>query len=242
MIKFFLLSLLFLLSKADDETQASSLNVGLTADQESKLTSSGTNYEFQAEVNRLMEIIINSLYKTRDIFLRELISNSNDALDKIRYKSLTENNVLGQTTDLSIKVQANKEEGTLTILDTGIGMTKEELIKNLGTIAHSGTASFLDKFAKASESGDNPLQLIGQFGVGFYSAFLVADEVTVISKSNDDNTQWIWQSKANGQFIVSEDPRGNTLGRGVAVILKIKEDAKNFLDHDEIEKNYKKIF
>ena len=101
-------------------------------------------------------------------------------------------------------------------------MTDKELAKNLGTIAHSGTASFVDQFAKASKEGENPLSLIGQFGVGFYSVFLVADEVTVISKSNDDDNQYIWKSKADGSYTISKDPRGNTLGRGTAVILKIK--------------------
>ncbi|ETO15317.1 heat shock protein 90 [Reticulomyxa filosa] len=217
-----------------DLTNAQPIQVGFTAGQEQALSTTKPQ-DFQAEVNRLMEIIINSLYKTRDIFLRELISNAVDALDKIRYQSLTGQSELGSTANLDIRVQVDNEARTITIVDTGIGMTAAELTKNLGTIAHSGTASFLDAFAKGSEASENQLQLIGQFGVGFYSAFLVADEVIVVSKSNKDPDQHVWRSKADGHFIVSKDPRGVTLDRGTAVILKIKEDAKEFLNNDKIE-------
>merc|ERR1719361_2225526 len=195
----------------------------------------GEALNFEAEVSRLMEIIIHSLYTDRSIFMRELISNSNDALDKIRYKSLTDKSQLGDNAELDVRIKVDKDSRTVTITDSGIGMTGQELRENLGTVAKSGTAKFLEAFAQGSEAQDS-FNLIGQFGVGFYSAFLVADEVLVVSKSNDDEKQHIWKSSANGSFTVVEDPRGNTLGRGTAVILKMKEDADEFLDQNEIER------
>jgi len=198
------------------------------------LESSANKHEFEAEVKRLMEIIIHSLYTDRDIFLRELISNAADALDKTRYKSLTDKTVLGENTKLEIKIRADTENNVLTITDTGIGMTKKELEENLGTVARSGTAKFIEAFTGSGD--DNALNMIGQFGVGFYSSFLVADEVIVVSKSNDDDTQHVWKSLADGSFTVSPDPRGNTLGRGTQVILKMKEDATEYLEPDEIDR------
>merc|ERR1719461_1730165 len=207
------------------------------SDEDLKVINDGGNKkQFQAEVNRLMEIIIHSLYTQRDIFLRELISNAGDALDKIRYKSLLDKEVLGENTDLEIMIRADSDANTLTITDTGVGMTKQELEDNLGTVARSGTAAFLDAFAqKSDDDGSNAMNLIGQFGVGFYSTFLVADEVTVVSKSNDDD-QHVWMSKADGSYTVSKDPRGNTLGRGTSVTLTLKEDAAEYLDNDELER------
>jgi len=215
------------------EENAESIVASFTEEQQGQIDA-GEEKEYQAEVNRLMEIIVNSLYKTRDIFLRELISNANDAIDKIRMQSLTDKSLLGENTEFSIKLQADKDAGTLTILDTGIGMSAADLVGNLGTIAHSGTAAFLDAMSSAAESGADASNLIGQFGVGFYSAFLVADQVTVISKSNDDDQQ-IWVSNADGSYRISKDPRGDTLGRGTAVILKLKDDALSFLDDELIQ-------
>merc|ERR1719412_894165 len=203
-------------------------------EQLSTMEAGAQKHEFEAEVQRLMEIIIHSLYTDRDIFLRELISNAADALDKIRYKSLTDKTVLGDNTQLEIKVRADSDNNMIYITDTGVGMTKKELSENLGTVARSGTAKFIEAFTGSKE--DNALSLIGQFGVGFYSSFLVADEVTVVSKSNDDPKQHVWRSMADGAFTVSEDPRGNTLGRGTMVILKLKEDATEYLEADEIER------
>jgi len=198
------------------------------------LESSANKHEFEAEVKRLMEIIIHSLYTDRDIFLRELISNSADALDKTRYQSLTDKSVLETGEVLEVKIRADPENNLLTISDTGVGMTRKELEENLGTVARSGTAKFIEAFTGSGD--DNALNMIGQFGVGFYSSFLVADSVTVVSKSNDDPVQHVWKSMADGSFTVSPDPRGNTLGRGTQVILKMKEDSTEYLESDEIDR------
>eukprot|EP00117_Sycon_ciliatum_P033034 scpid14818/ scgid25503/ Endoplasmin; 94 kDa glucose-regulated protein; Heat shock protein 90 kDa beta member 1 len=223
-------------SKTDDEVvqreeEAIKLD-GLNVSQMKELREGAEKHAFEAEVNRMMKLIINSLYRNKEIFLRELISNSSDALDKIRFQSLTDKNVLGTTEELSIKIKADKDTHSLHITDTGIGMTKEDLVKNLGTIAKSGTSEFLGKM---SESSDVTVQsdLIGQFGVGFYSAFLVADRVIVTSKHNDDK-QYIWESDAD-QFTVSEDPRGETLGRGTTVSLFLKEEAYDFVEQDTLK-------
>lgn len=191
--------------------------------------------EFQTEVSKLMDIIINSLYSNREVFLRELISNASDALDKIRFNSLTDKEQLATQPKLEIKVKVDKKHRTLTITDTGIGMTKDELESNLGTIARSGTTEFINKLNNADATSN----LIGQFGVGFYSAFLVADTVTVVSKNNNDS-QNVWQSDAKGSFSVSEDPRGVTLGRGTSIILHLKEDAEEFLEETKLEALMKK--
>lgn len=180
-------------------------------------------FEYEAEVHKMLDIVINSLYTNKDIFLRELISNASDALDKIRFLSVTKPEMLGDTTELEVKIEYDPEAKTLTIRDTGIGMGKEDLIKNLGTVARSGTTNFIKSLSSAET---NDVNMIGMFGVGFYSTFLVADKVSVASKSNDDDTQHIWES-LNGEasFHVGPDPRGNTLGRGSEITLHLKEDA-----------------
>lgn len=198
-----------------------------------ELTANGEKHEFQAEVNRLMDIIINSLYSNREIFLRELISNAADASDKIRYLSLQDSSVLGDgdLADLDIRIQADAEAKTITITDKGVGMTREQLLNNLGVVAKSGTTEFLEASKKGNE---DTLSLIGQFGVGFYSVYLVADKVTVVSKHNDDD-QHIWESTANSVYTIAKDPRGNTLGRGTSIILHMKEDAEEFLNLSKLE-------
>jgi heat shock protein 90kDa beta len=181
-----------------------------------------------------MDIIINSLYTKKEVFIRELISNASDALDKVRFVALQNPEFLGNTPQLEIMIDFDFDAKTVSITDTGIGMTKAELIKNLGTVAKSGTTAFLEAMGK----GDS-LNLIGQFGVGFYSAFLVANKVVVASKSNDDE-QHVWTSTADAKFFVTKDPRGDTLGRGTRVTLHLKDDAVEYVEQDKIKNLVKK--
>lgn len=191
----------------------------------------GEQFQFQADVNKLMDIIINSLYSKKEIFLRELISNGSDALDKTRFMSLTDPSVLGEgdTAKLEMKLIADKEKKTLTLIDRGCGMSKEDLINQLGTVAQSGTSSFIEAFSEGAD-----VNLIGQFGVGFYSVYLVADSVAVHSKSNDDEKQWVWESSADSTFSVYEDT-SEPLGRGTKIVLSLKEDCLEFLEEERLK-------
>eukprot|EP00918_Siedleckia_nematoides_P107757 GHVU01235063.1.p1 GENE.GHVU01235063.1~~GHVU01235063.1.p1 ORF type:complete len:842 (+),score=249.34 GHVU01235063.1:92-2617(+) len=206
----------------------------LTDAERETLMASKEGHEFQAEVNRLMDIIINSLYSQKEVFLRELISNSADALEKIRFLGVSDASALGASKDLHVKIDFDKEKKTITLLDNGVGMTKTDLINNLGTVAKSGTSNFLEALA---QGGD--VNLIGQFGVGFYSAFLVADKVTVVSKHNDDE-QYVWESTADRSFYVARDRRDN-LERGTQVTLHLKGDSENVLSQHFMEENIKKF-
>ena len=194
----------------------------------------GETRMFKAEVSRLMDIIINSLYSQKEIFLREALSNASDALDKIRFMSVSNPSVLEAEPDLNVKIEVNPVDETIVITDTGIGMTKDDLINHLGTVASSGTTQFLEAMAK----GGN-LNLIGQFGVGFYSLFLVADKVTVVSKHQDD-VQHIWESSAGETFTVKRDSEGPFLKRGTKIILHIRNDMKQFLEVSKIKSLAKK--
>ena len=206
----------------------------LTEEEQEKIDEGNEQFSFNADVSRLMDIIINSLYTKKDVFIRELVSNASDALDKVRFYSVQNPEYLGDNDKLEIKIDFDNDAKTISITDTGIGMTKAELVKNLGTVAKSGTTAFLESMGR----GDN-MAMIGQFGVGFYSAFLVANKVVVTSKSNDDE-QHIWTSTADAKFTIAKDPRGDTLGRGTRVTLHLKDDAIEFVEQDKIKNLVKK--
>ncbi|GAQ77691.1 molecular chaperone HtpG [Klebsormidium nitens] len=197
-------------------------------------------HEYQAEVSRLLDLIVHSLYSHKEVFLRELVSNASDALDKLRFLSVTDQSLLGDFPDLEIRIKADKDAGTITITDSGIGMTREELLDSLGTIARSGTA----KFVQAIKDNKDDNNLIGQFGVGFYSAFLVADKITVTTKSPKSDQQWIWESEADtSTYTIKEEmDDSKLLPRGTSITLHLKEaDREEYLDFRRINglvKNY----
>ncbi len=183
--------------------------------------------QFETEIQQLLDLIIHSLYSQKEIFLRELISNASDALDKLKFKSQTDQGLLGDDVELKIRIEVDKEARTLSVIDNGIGMTREELIENLGTIAKSGTKAFVEALKEKKESA---LDLIGQFGVGFYSSFMVAEKVELVTRAAGSNQAWHWESRGDGSYTIEECDESR---RGTRVTLHLREPGDDDQDYTQ---------
>ena len=217
---------------ASDETEAK-----IQAESKIDVPENAESFAFEAEVHRMLDIVVNSLYQNKDVFLRELISNASDALDKIRFLGLTKPEYLSMEDKLQVQIEFDASANTLVVRDTGIGMTRDEMVSNLGTVARSGTTRFLQALQKdGAETASGDISQIGQFGVGFYSAFLVSDNVQVASKHPDSDTQFVWSSSnGSSEFSIYPDPRGTTLTRGTEITLFLKEDCMEYADQTKLE-------
>ena len=194
------------------------------------MTNKVESYQYQAEIKKVLDVVIHSIYTNKDIFIRELISNAADALEKFRHVSLTEKDIIEKDLPLNIKIELNKKAKTFTISDTGIGMTKDELIENLGTVAHSGSKEFLEKLA---ENKENAAKLIGQFGLGFYSAFMVSQKVRVISRSYKKNSKgYIWTSDGMNNYTISQE---EGIKRGTRVVVDLKKEYDKYAEEDNVK-------
>ena len=193
---------------------------------------SGETLSFQAEVSRLLQLMVHSVYSNKEIFLRELISNAADACEKLRYAAITDPTLTAGDETFAVIIEADKEAGTVVISDNGIGMNRQELIDNLGTIARSGTKAFLDSLSEAKDGS----ALIGQFGVGFYSCFMVAESVTVTSRKAGDEEAWTWTSDGLGAFTVDAADADSAPARGTRIVITLKDDEKSFADTGELER------
>eukprot|EP00339_Tiarina_fusa_P009077 CAMPEP_0117016320 /NCGR_PEP_ID=MMETSP0472-20121206/12882_1 /TAXON_ID=693140 ORGANISM="Tiarina fusus, Strain LIS" /NCGR_SAMPLE_ID=MMETSP0472 /ASSEMBLY_ACC=CAM_ASM_000603 /LENGTH=816 /DNA_ID=CAMNT_0004720335 /DNA_START=39 /DNA_END=2489 /DNA_ORIENTATION=+ len=229
-----------------DESAEDEAKINVQVEDTYKAPENAEHFKFEAEVSRMLDIVVNSLYQNKDVFLRELISNASDALDKMRFLSLTNPTYLAGEDQLKVEIEFDSEQNVLVVRDTGIGMTHNDLVENLGTVARSGTTRFMQALKDQGESSgggmSGDVSQIGQFGVGFYSSFLVADRVQVASKHPESDTQWVWTS-ANGasEFEIFPDPRGTTLARGSEITLFLKEDALEYADQyrlEELAKHY----
>lgn len=195
------------------------------------MAESGTNkHEFQAEVKQLLDIVVHSLYTDKEVFVRELVSNASDALEKLRHIKLTEKDIFDEQLDLEIEITTDDKANIITIKDFGVGMTEDELVENLGTIAHSGSKAFLEAVKKGEEINSN---LIGQFGVGFYSAFMVAKKVEVFTHNwKEDAKHLRWESDGSGSYEISEEPGQR---RGCKIVIHLKEEDKEFAEPEKIK-------
>ena len=199
--------------------------------------------QFKAESQRLMDMMINSIYTNKDIFLREIISNASDAIDKLAYKALTDDKVGINRDEFKIRILSDKDNRVITVSDNGIGMNAEELENNLGTIASSGSLKFRKQLAEAEQIDEKDVDIIGQFGVGFYSAFMVADKITVISRAYGSDKTYQWESTGVDGYTVTEAPQRESVGTDVILHVRENQEEENYdrdLESDALKHQVKK--